>query len=88
MSKDFKKTDSSVMSAIKEMEKTAREEAKAANPPPVAEKIFFDQWWANVSSRIPATHHKEVIFADFKARGLTLRESTADYEIALKMYGL
>ncbi len=86
MSKDNKVGPDMV--AIKKMEKEAREEAQAANPPPVAEKIFFEQWWAAKGKSIPAKHRKEVILADFKSRGLTNKESTEDYDLGLKKYGL
>ena len=83
-------TDAAALSkAIKAMEKKQREEALAANPPVVsAEKIFFDQWWAANSKKIPAMHRKEIVFADFKGRGLTNKEFSKDFDLALKKYGL
>ncbi len=85
-----KKTNKKVMEAIKEMERESRVEIVASLPPPlpVAERIFFDQWWANKSKRIPPIHRKEVIFADFKGRGLTNKETTEAYDLGLKKYGL
>ena len=88
MSKNEKKTLDPVIAAIKEMEQKLREEAKASNPTPAAEKIFFDQWWASKGKQIPAKHRKEVILADFKARGLTNKETSSDYDLGLKKYGL
>ena len=55
--------------------------------PPVV-KIDFDAWWAMNEKKIPAHHHKEVILADFRARGLSLRESIQSYNDGLKRYGL
>ena len=79
----------SLTKAIRAMEKKNREEAQAANPPPPSsEKVFFDQWWTTVSRKIPAIHRKEVIFADFKGRGLSNKEEAKNYDLALKKYGL
>jgi hypothetical protein len=51
-------------------------------------KIDFDAWWAMVEKKIPTQHRKEIIKADFRARGFTLKESTQSYNEALKKYGV
>ena len=76
------------MAEMKKMEKKARDEAKAANPPPPPATMFFDEWWAAKCRNIPAMHRKEVVFADFKARGLTNKEAPQKFDDALKVYGV
>lgn len=83
-----KKKNDPLMAEIKKMEKKAREEAIAANPPPPPEVIFFDEWWASRAKQIPAMHRKEVVLADFKARGLKNKEAPEKFDIALKQYGV
>jgi hypothetical protein len=51
-------------------------------------KVAFDAWWAMNEKNIPAHHHKEIVQADFSARGLTSMETTQAYNEALKKYGL
>ena len=65
----------------------AKGQEKAAQAPqPV--KVDFDAWWAMNESKIPPQHHKEIVKADFCARGLSLRESMQSYSEALKKYGV
>lgn len=54
----------------------------------VALKVDFDAWFAMRGSKIPKHHHKEVIKADFKGRGLGQYESLEDFDKALKQYGI
>jgi len=55
-------------------------------PQPV--KIDFDAWWAMNEKKIPPQHLKEIVKADFRARGLSLKESIQAYNEALGKYGL
>jgi hypothetical protein len=55
-----------------------------ARPP----KVSFDAWWAVTAKKIPTQHHKEVVMADFKARGLSKNETMDAYNKALKQYGV
>ena len=50
-------------------------------------KIDFDAWWATVEKQLPWMHRKEIVLADFKARGLSLKETTNAYYGALEKYG-
>lgn len=55
---------------------------------PSPDAIDFDGWWALRSTKIPSQHHKEVIKADFRGRGLTTMETMEDFDEALKEYGI
>jgi hypothetical protein len=50
--------------------------------------VSFDAWWAMMQKRMPAQHHKEVVLADFKARGLSINEPAAVFSKALALYGI
>jgi hypothetical protein len=65
-------------------EMSAVEEAAA----PAPEKIEFEQWWAMRKNRIPAMHHREVVWADFKGRGMNVVETAEAFDAALKKYGI
>ena len=56
----------------------------AIQPPTIA----FDAWWAMNEKRIPVQHRKEIIKADFRARGLSMKETANTYNDALKVYGV
>lgn len=51
-------------------------------------KVAFDAWWAMNATKIPGHHYKEIVQADFSARGLTSMETMQDYKEALEKYGL
>ena len=55
---------------------------------PEVEKVDFDAWHTMRAGRIPKHHHKEIIKADFKARGLGQCESLENFDEALKKYGI
>jgi predicted KAP-like P-loop ATPase len=50
--------------------------------------VEFDTWWALKEEQIPAHHRKEIVWADFKARGLSKSETMKDYDRALEKYGV
>lgn len=50
--------------------------------------VSFDAWWAMASKNLPQHHSKEVVLADFKARGLRAQEHMAAYNKALALYGI
>lgn len=50
--------------------------------------VSFDVWWAITSKKIPAQHKKEIIAADFKARGLSNNETLSAFNTALDKYGV
>jgi hypothetical protein len=55
---------------------------------PQPAKVAFDAWWAMNEKKIPSHHHKEVILADMRARGLSLKETVQSYDEGLRRYGL
>jgi hypothetical protein len=62
-----------------------REEVPAEESQP---KLDFDGWYAMRGPRIPKHHHKEILRADFSARGLGQCETLADFDGALNQYGV
>lgn len=70
----------------------AQESAPAASAEQASqlmeELVDFDGWWAARSSKIPSHHHKEIVKADFRGRGLSMMETMEDFDDALKEYGL
>jgi hypothetical protein len=54
----------------------------------VEDKVEFEEWYASRQAKIPAHHHKEVILADFKGRGLSMKETMQAFDEALKRYGI
>ncbi|CAB4125736.1 hypothetical protein UFOVP53_213 [uncultured Caudovirales phage] len=73
-------------SKIKEMENKNREESA----PAVASKalVSFDSWFHQRKDKIARCHHKEIIAADFKARGVKDEASVEDFDKALELYGI
>lgn len=53
-----------------------------------AQKIDFDGWWASRAKLIAPQHHKEIVKADFRGRGLSTLETMEDYDDALREYGI
>jgi len=51
-------------------------------------KVDFDGWFAMRGPKIPKHHHKEILRADFSARGLGQSESLEDFDSALNQYGV
>jgi hypothetical protein len=55
---------------------------------PQQPKVDFDAWWAMNEKKIPVQHRKEIIQADFRARGLSTKETIQSYNEGLKKYGV
>jgi hypothetical protein len=55
---------------------------------PAAEKIDFDAWHSSRAHAIPLQHRKEILKADFRARGLSNIETSEAFDEALEKYGL
>ena len=51
-------------------------------------KVQFDGWYALRSTRIPAIHKKEILKADFKGRKVPMVATMAEFDEALKKYGV
>ena len=64
------------------------EKKEMAKNAPKPMMVDFDAWWAMVENKIPVQHRKEIILADFGARGLTKRETMQAYHNALNKYGV
>jgi hypothetical protein len=75
---------------VKEAEDKRRQEnLKKAAPRKVEElKLDFSSWYTLRCSMIPRKHYKEIIRADFEARGLSKKETCAVYDAALAKYGI
>lgn len=77
-------------------EEVAMEQAEEAAPAaaiveaPKAEepKVPFDGWYALRASAIPAIHKKEILKADFKGRKVPMVATMAEFDEALKKYGV
>lgn len=68
-----------------------QEQAEAApveTPETPAPKVQFDGWHALRSPAIPAIHKKEILKADFKGRKVPMEATMAEFDEALKKYGI
>ncbi len=52
------------------------------------QKIDFESWFAMRKKDIPTQHREEIIRADFKARKLPGVATMAEFDDALKKYGI
>jgi hypothetical protein len=71
---------------IKEMEIKKREESAPVIEPET--EVAFDSWFHQRKAMIPKIHMKEVIQAEFKARGLDGKATVAAFDKALALYGV
>ncbi len=53
-----------------------------------APTVSFDVWFAMREKKIPAQHLREIIWADFRGRGLSKKDTVAAYDAALAAYGI
>jgi hypothetical protein len=70
---------------VEEVEALEEQEAPLTK---VEDKVEFEEWLALRQAQIPAHHHKEIIIADFKGRGLSMKETVQTFDEALKRYGV
>lgn len=82
-----------VAKEIKDMEVSTKEEAAKSAPKQqtetVAESISFDVWWMGFIREVKIRpSYKEIIIADFKARGLSMKEKKETFDKAIKAFGL
>lgn len=70
------------------MAKKKEDMQSVAEGSPVLMKIDFDAWWAMNENKIPGQHRKEIVLADFRARGLSPKETIQSYNEGLKRYGV
>jgi hypothetical protein len=71
---------------IKAMETKKREETAPAIE--AEAEVSFDSWFHQRSKQIPKIHMKEILIADFKARGLGSNATMGAYDKALNLYGV
>lgn len=50
--------------------------------------VEFEVWFAMREKRIPPQHLREIIWADFKGRGLGKTATVEAYDAALAAYGV
>lgn len=76
----------SLKEQIKEMEAKNRE----VSAPKVSQeaKVSFDSWYHQRKDKIAKCHLKEILMADFKARGLSKDATMVEFDKALEMYGV
>jgi hypothetical protein len=73
----------------KEMELDTVEETVEVAPVKAEQpKLDFDGWHAMRKHLIPAVHKKEILKADFKARKVPALATVAEFDEALKKYGV
>ncbi len=83
------KKDLELKRQIKEMEDALRKEAIVESKPDEQEGMSFDQWWIIINQKVSMRPHlKEILIADFKARGLSKLESEEKFNEALKLFGI
>ena len=77
---------------IKEEESKQRAEAMRNAPVTIVEKkeekVSFDIWWITSNKQLKLQPHlKEIIWADFKARGACSEETQERYDEMLALFG-
>jgi len=55
---------------------------------PAMDKMEFEEWFASREAKIPKHHHREILKADFKGQGVPDMASEAQWDAALKKYGV
>ena len=70
------------------VEKKVKTVKKTKQKVKVVPLIGFDVWYSKRINIIPPVHHKTVILADFKARGLSEKETQENFDLALNKYGI
>ena len=53
-----------------------------------APAVSFEVWFAMREKKVPAQHLREIIWADFRGRGLSKKETVDTYDAALAEYGV
>jgi hypothetical protein len=66
----------------------AKQQPASSQVAPAQPSVDFEVWWAMAQKKMPGHHHKEIIKADFRARGLSMREPAAAFNEALELYGV
>lgn len=83
-----KEAQASIDAATSKMREDQIKNAPAKSTAASDDKITYEQWWMIINKKIKLRHHlKEIIWADFKARGAGKMESEAKYDELLKVFG-
>jgi hypothetical protein len=84
----MRKKDLELLSKMKRQEKEARPVSKPQAEQPANNTVTFDVWWSGVAKKLnlPA-YLKEVVWADFKARGLQRESTDEQFAKALGQFG-
>jgi len=82
--KDSKAKEATLAAAIKMMEDSKR----TAVPAQQKGAISYNSWYHRHKHLIPAQHLKEIIWADFKARGMKEESTIEEFNKALALYGV
>lgn len=83
-----------MLAKMKKMEAAKREKAMKSSSVTIINGskdsgIDFDTWWMDINRRVKMKPWmKEVVKADFKGRGLTLKETMEKYDDALRLFGI
>lgn len=95
MPKKSTKTSTDLKRKIKKAESEKRDEIMKTQEVKVVtagaddEKITYNQWWMKINKKVPMRAHlKEIIWADFQARGLTKSETEDKYNETLRVFGI
>ena len=86
--KELKKEEVKVNYSLEKEIKKKEDEKRKKVILPAKAKVSFDAWYHSRLSKIPKHHLKEIIFADFKARGLSKEDLVEKYDKALEKYGI
>ena len=71
---------------IKAMETKKREDSTPEVS--VEKRVSFDSWFHQRKKQIAKCHMKEVIWADFTARGIKKEQTMGEFDKALELYGV
>lgn len=84
MAKKNKNKEVKLAAEIKKMEEAKR--SAVVIKPNV--KIDFNSWYHQRKKQIPKQHLKEILWADFKARGISEQSTVEEFDKALELYGI
>lgn len=81
------KKDKEVLDLTAEIKKM--EDAKRVIAPPKRDnQVSFNSWYHQRKASIPKQHMKEIIWADFVARGIKSMSTMEEFDKALGLYGI
>lgn len=85
MGKKNKKMATQVIEQDQPAEEVLQEVTEA---PVIEELVDFDTWFSQREPKIPSHHHKEILKADFRGRKVPAMATMAQFDEALKKYGV